>query len=242
MLRSTSKTILQLSVLICCLLSCQTAHAEGFPGIGDRGQYAEALPHYNLGNRYLSKEWYEKAVEKYNDAIAIYPFDADVYTNLAIALRKLGRTAEAEGACRKALELKPDDWMAWSNLANLLMIQDRYPEAYHYFKGALKCNLPSEERAAIQSNIEGMTKIMKAKGLALDGSSLSPDAIPVDSPGTSHSKKHKAMHSVSSSASHQKVASKTFTTHAKEQAVSPKAGTASGDVDMHAYSQWLGSP
>lgn len=140
--------------------------AEGFPGIGDRVQYADSLPHYNLGNRYLAKKWYEKAVEKYRDAIEIYPYDADVYSNLGVALRHLNDPARAEWAYKRAVELKGDDWTSLNNLANLYMLQDRFDESLKLFKKALQCkDLPKDEKEVIESNIEGINKIMKNRGL-----------------------------------------------------------------------------
>lgn len=142
------------------------AMAEGFPGIGDRVQYAESLPHYNLGNRYLTKKWYEKAVEKYRDAIEIYPYDADVYSNLGVALRHLNDPVRAEWAYKRAVELKGDDWTSLNNLANLYMLQDRFEESLKLFKKTLQCkDLPKSEKDVIESNIEGINKIMKNRGL-----------------------------------------------------------------------------
>lgn len=142
------------------------ASAEGYPGMGDRLKYAEALPHYNLGNRYLNKQWYEKAVESYRNAIEIYPFDADVYTNLGLALRKMNDFPRAEWAFKRSIELKGDDWTSISNLANTLMIQDKFSESLTYFQKALKMkDLPKEEKKAILYNIDGIKRIMKNKGL-----------------------------------------------------------------------------
>jgi tetratricopeptide (TPR) repeat protein len=167
------------SFALLAVVSAGSAGAEGFPGKGDRGQYAESLLHYNLGNRYLEKQWYEKAVEKYTDAINIYPYDADAYTNLSVACRKLGDIAGAVAACRKAVDLNDSDWTSWSNLANLLMTQDNFTEAYRCFNKALKCNIPPSEKTFIESNIEGMKKIMKARGLSIEGNSLmTPLAVP----------------------------------------------------------------
>lgn len=147
-------------------LTGTAAMAEGFPGIGDRVQYADSLPHYNLGNRYLTKKWYEKAVEKYRDAIEIYPYDADVYSNLGVALRHLNDPARAEWAYKRAVELKGDDWTSLNNLANLYMLQDRFDESLKLFKKALQCkDLPKDEKEVIEGNIEGINKIMKNRGL-----------------------------------------------------------------------------
>jgi|GEM_PF-745076 Tetratricopeptide repeat. len=145
------------------------ALAEGFPGVGSRTDYADALPHYNLGNRYMAKEWWEKAVEKYNDAINIYPHDPDVYINLGTALRKMQDNAGAEKALRKALELNDKDWVTWSNLGNMIMIQDRFMEALDCFDKAFKCGAPEADRKAMEENIDGIKKILKNKyGIDLD--------------------------------------------------------------------------
>lgn len=145
------------------------AQAEGFPGVGSRFAYADALPHYNLGNRYMAKEWWEKAVEKYNDAINIYPYDPDVYINLGTALRKMQDNAGAEKAFRKALELNDKDWVTWSNLGNMIMIQDRFMEALDCFDKAFKCGAPEADRKAMEENIDGIKKILKNKyGIDLD--------------------------------------------------------------------------
>jgi tetratricopeptide (TPR) repeat protein len=148
---------------------------EGFPGMGDRVKYAESLPHYNLGNRYLNKAWYEKAVEKYRDAIEIYPFDADVYINLGLALRKMNDGPRAEWAYKRAIELKGDDWTAVNNLANLYMLEERFDESLKLFDKALKCpDLPRAEKETIESNILGIKKIMKNRGLVQEAQKKAP--------------------------------------------------------------------
>lgn len=168
-----------LSALFLITYLAVPASGEGFPGKGDRLLYAEALPHYNLGNKYLAREWYEKAVEKYLDAIKIYEYDADVYTNLAVAYRKLNDIESAETAMRKAVELEPYDWTGWSNLANLLMVQEKFADSYQCFQYALKSpGIPAQEKAFIESNIDGIKKIMKARGLSVDGKPLASMAEP----------------------------------------------------------------
>jgi tetratricopeptide (TPR) repeat protein len=134
--------------------------AEGFPGKGSRSAWGDALPHYNLGNKYLNTERYEQAVEKYQDAISIYPDDGDFYTQLGVALRKLDRYAEAEQAFKKATELNPDDWVPWSDLANAYLKQNRLKETIAAFQRTLKCNPPVDQKTAIQQDIKDITKIM----------------------------------------------------------------------------------
>ncbi|MFH0773983.1 MAG: tetratricopeptide repeat protein [bacterium] len=49
------------------------------------------------------------------------PYNARVFNNLGYAYAIAGRYKEAERAYSKALELKPDYWIARNNLTKLLM-------------------------------------------------------------------------------------------------------------------------
>ena len=194
------------------------ALAEGYPGVGDRVKYAESLPHYNLGNRYLAKEWYPKAVEKYRDAIEIYPFDADVYINLGMALRKMNDLPRSEWAYKQAVKLNPDDWMPISNLANVLMVQDKFQESLDCFNKALKFKeLPDVEKKNILYNIDGIKKIMKNKGLL----QTKPKSTKVASKNKTHKKGKKK-------------------SSAKVRAKATVATKEKPAVDQSSYESWLG--
>lgn len=223
---SCRSALLGLTAALALLSLIPAADAEGFPGKGNRLLYAEALPHYNLGNRYLAKECPEKAVEKYLDAINIYEFDADVYTNLSVAYRKLGNMQGAEDACRKAVELNDTDWTSWSNLGNLLMLREAFPEACKCFTQSMKCNIPAAEKEHIMSNIDGMKKIMKARGLTIEGRDLAPPAVP--QPATAARKMPAATPTTAPR--------KTPPTNRSNQL----AGARDSALDTSAYDQWLG--
>jgi tetratricopeptide (TPR) repeat protein len=224
------------------------AVAEGFPGKGDRLKYADALPHYNLGNKYLAKEWYEKAAEKYIDAINIYPYDADVYLNLAVAYRKMGHLPEAEEATRKAVEMNDTDWTGWANLGNMLMAQEKFPEAYKCFVRAMKCDgIPAEDKSHMESNIDGMKKILKARGLTIDGKEISPPAVAGDRKGKPVAGKTGA---TASKTGRRASASEPISRGSKKVGppvgrtsvgASQTAGGKDSDLDSGAYDQWLGN-
>lgn len=221
-------------------LNSSVALAEGFPGIGDRLLYADALPHYNLGNKYLAKEWYEKAVEKYWDAIGIYEYDADVYVNLSVAYRKLGNVTEAENASKKAVKLKPDDWTTWSNLANLLMAQDRFPESFRCFNKALKCpGMPESEKTFIESNIDGMKKIMKARGLTIEGKELAPPAV-AGAPASKKRNTKIASKNIGASASRTPSSTNASASKAPALRSNQVTGSKESELDTGAYDQWVG--
>ncbi len=232
MFRSNGQ-VAAIAITLLLLTGAQHVSAEGFPGKGDRVQYAESLPHYNLGNRYLAKEWYEKAIEKYNDALNIYEYDADVYTNLSVAYRKVGNLAGAEAACRKAVELNDSDWTSWSNLGNILMTQERFPESFKCFTKAMSFkNMPSSERSFIESNIDGMKKIMKARGLTLSGEPLAPPVVNETKPGV-----------VKASKACKKIANKSGDKDAKAVGRPIRdvqaAGSNESEFDRKAYDDWV---
>lgn len=151
--------------LFTLFLFCPAGYGEGFPGKGDASAWSDALPHYNLGNRYLATERYDDAARKFSDAIEIYQFDPDFYSNLGLAYCKAGHYVEAEQAFKKALGLNDKDWMLWSNLAAAYLKQDRLTETLSTFDKALKCHPPQSEQSKIHTDIKDIKKILTAQGL-----------------------------------------------------------------------------
>ena len=62
----------------------------------------------------------------------------DLYVELGIAMRRLGRHAEAEAELREAVRLNPQDVMARSNLALGLGRQGRHAESEAAYRQALE--------------------------------------------------------------------------------------------------------
>lgn len=122
--------------------------------------WSDAIPYYNLANKYLEKERYEDAVDNYHEAISRFPDDPDFYINLGFCYRKLGDYESAEQAFRKALTLNNKDWMTWSNLANALLKQNKLAETVSTFEKCLKLTMPAGERAAINRDIADINKIL----------------------------------------------------------------------------------
>ncbi len=122
--------------------------------------WSDAIPYYNLANKYLEKERYEDAVDNYHEAIARFPNDPDFYINLGYCYRKLEDFESAEQAFRKALTLNNKDWVTWSNLANALLKQNKLPETVSTFEKCLKLTMPARERALINRDIADIKKIL----------------------------------------------------------------------------------
>lgn len=166
-LRVTSPRYLKMKTpyVIACLTliaasSLPPASAEGFPEKGNRADWSDAIPYYNLGNRYLEHQRYQEAATSFEDAVAIYPYDPDFYVNLGVTYRKLDDYPNAERVFKKAAELNPKDWMAWSNLANAYLKQNKYAEVKKAFEQTLKCNPPQNEKIAIQKDLIDLQKII----------------------------------------------------------------------------------
>jgi tetratricopeptide (TPR) repeat protein len=135
----------------------QEAEAEA---IEHPAAWSDAIPYYNLANKYLEKERYEDAVDNYHEAIARFPDDPDFYINLGYCYRKLEDFESAEQAFRKALTLNNKDWVTWSNLANALLKQNKLPETVSTFEKCLKLTMPASERALINRDIADIKKIL----------------------------------------------------------------------------------
>ena len=143
--------------LICLLttLSAQAAGLEEHPAA-----WSDAIPYYNLANKYLEKARYEDAIDNYHEAIARYSDEPDFYINLGYCYRKLEDFESAEQAFRKAISLNNKDWVTWSNLANALLKQNKLPETVSTFEKCLKLTMPAKEREAINRDIAYIKKIL----------------------------------------------------------------------------------
>lgn len=172
-------------VLLAIFALCPCGYGQEEPPPGDGRTFSDALPYYNLGNRYMQRQWYEKAVENYTEAISRWPNDADFFINLGVAYRKLDRYKDAESSFMEAARLNPKEWMTWNNLGNVYMKENQLKQSVGAFERALTCNPPLEEREAIQQDIASIRKIL-AMGLDLPatekansaGSSVPPFKAP----------------------------------------------------------------
>ncbi len=92
--------------------------------------------HENLAAALLNVN-FEEAVGHYRQALRFRPDDAELNNSLGVALRLLGRTAEAETFCRRALELSPAYAPAIAALAEVNADRGDFAAAESLFKQAL---------------------------------------------------------------------------------------------------------
>lgn len=89
--------------------------------------HGEAL--HRLGTLHLQQGDYATAAPLLQAAASALPGSAICHSNLATALRRLGRLQEALAACVQALRLSPDFADGYVNLVNILDQMQRYGEA-----------------------------------------------------------------------------------------------------------------
>lgn len=118
----------------------------------DRGQPADAIPHYrralairpsyfkaqaNLGLVLARTGRWDEAIEAYGRALELDPSGVEVRLNLGTALVRQGRFDEAIAQYREALRLKPGDPVAHYNWGNALARQERWDAAIEAYRAAL---------------------------------------------------------------------------------------------------------
>jgi tetratricopeptide (TPR) repeat protein len=130
-----------------------------FPGKGDKQQWEKAARIYNEGVDLFHAGKTDQAIEKFNQAIAIYPYDPNFYDELGLTFDDKGSLVASEAAHRKAIALNSTKWGYWGNLGVVLYKQNRLQEAKDAFNQALKLNPPAKK----QTDIEELTKIIEEK-------------------------------------------------------------------------------
>jgi tetratricopeptide (TPR) repeat protein len=96
--------------------------------------------HMLLGNFYLNRQEYEKAIEAHRTAIELDPAFSRPHNSMGYALRGLGRYEEAEQAFLRYIELIPGEPNPYDSYAELLMKMGRFEESIENFEKALSYN------------------------------------------------------------------------------------------------------
>ena len=139
-------------------------------------RYSPGSPraHYNLGNIYLEKGQFYRAIEEYGASIRIKPGNARVHGNLGKALLGLGRHQEAIGEFEAAVYLEPSSAGFHNKLGAAYGMAGLHERAILQFKEAIKLDPglvdAHNNLASVYTNTgrfkEAMTEYEKA--LAID--------------------------------------------------------------------------
>ena len=109
-------------------------------------QYAETLvtryprderAHWVLGNACSAQQQYDKAIDHFQQAIALNPQYALAYNSVGYAQRSAGNTGAAELAFQRYIALVPNDPNPYDSYAELLMAMGRFDESIGQYRKAL---------------------------------------------------------------------------------------------------------
>jgi len=92
----------------------------------------------NLGDIYLERGEYDKALSAYRRSISISPAMASTYVNLGLAYAAKGNYKQAVRYYKTALDIGPDHPGAHNNLAVVYYFLKDYDTALHYYKKSLE--------------------------------------------------------------------------------------------------------
>lgn len=104
------------------------AAADAYHGTVSLG-LTDAGVHYNYGKVLFDLKRYDDAISECDAALKLRPLLCNAHSLRASALRMLGRLEEAEPAARRAVQLKPDDPIALTELATIVDAFGRHDEA-----------------------------------------------------------------------------------------------------------------
>lgn len=120
------KKELIIGLLIVALGAAESAAYAGsgaeFPGKGSKKDWMRAAKTYDQALSQRKRGNVDAAMKLYEEAISIYPYDADFYYNLSIHYARDKKNSErAEELIKKAIELKPERYdLQWEYAAQLL--------------------------------------------------------------------------------------------------------------------------
>lgn len=93
--------------------------------------------HNLLGGHYFGQQEHEKAIARYEKAIAIQPEFSQPYNQMGYAYRFLGKYDESEQAFKKYIELIPDDPNPYDSYAELMLKLGKYDASIEKYRKAL---------------------------------------------------------------------------------------------------------
>lgn len=146
---------------------------DTFPGVGSIEQWQSSKPEYQAAMADMKVKQYQRAIEHFNAAIALYPYDHKYFYHLGRAIEASGgKMEDAEANYRKALSLKSSDWKSWHRLSSVLYVQKKYSEARDALGSALQLDVPANERLKLETELKTVTSMMSG-GRSLDVQPLS---------------------------------------------------------------------
>ncbi|MCP4668729.1 MAG: tetratricopeptide repeat protein, partial [Deltaproteobacteria bacterium] len=126
---------------------------------------ANAGLHYKLGNMYKAKGKLEEAIGEYQKALFIQPGFIPALNDLALAYISKREYDEALPLCMKMIELRPDNYVAYYNIACMYARQDKVEESVHWLKQAVERGFKDWEFLKKDKDLENIRNTSYFKGL-----------------------------------------------------------------------------
>jgi tetratricopeptide (TPR) repeat protein len=92
---------------------------------------------FDIGVHYFLKGEYDRAARAFQDVLLDEPLNARAWSYRGISLAHLGRSAEAEQALSRSIELGPQDGEAWFHLGVARSLRAEWPEAVSAYRHAV---------------------------------------------------------------------------------------------------------
>jgi protein O-mannosyl-transferase len=96
--------------------------------------------HNNLGDLYLRRGNYQKAIEEFQRAVELKPDYGDAYHNLANVYHQIQKDDLALENYQKAIELNPGLWQSYQNIAAIYFKQQKWDLVEESIKKAIVLN------------------------------------------------------------------------------------------------------
>ena len=122
---SPKAVVIFLFIFFGCIFCSTIVLLSEFPWNGNIIAWFEARDYYDQGNRLNSHHSYAEAEVRYRKAVNIYPKDWRFHLVLGKALIGLRKYKEAEEEFREVVELNPELFDGWLELADCLASQGR---------------------------------------------------------------------------------------------------------------------
>jgi len=109
---------------------------------------------FDKGVEFMTRHNWQKAIEKLNRAIAIYPGYSGAYNNLGVVYGQLGERDQETSALESAIRLNDHFAPAYVNLARVNITADHFPEAERLLNQASNCDPRDATTLVLLSYVE----------------------------------------------------------------------------------------
>ena len=102
------------------------------------GVSAKADKLFQAGNKHYEQSEYENAIQKFQEAIALFDEQWAYYFNLGLAQKKLGQNQAAFDSFQKSVAMNPESFSCNKEMGEALALMEKHEEAKPYFQKAIE--------------------------------------------------------------------------------------------------------